>query len=93
MGWEFATETKPVARKDYHCEASDWIDNTTGWDEEEFAEEDRETIRKARAEGCKVLKGTQYVKVTGKFEGEFSTFRARADLNDICQRYDLYPDD
>lgn len=90
MTWDLVTETKPVARKDYHCEASDWIDNTIGWDERDFDEEDRETIRKARAEGCKILKGTQYVKLSGKWEGEFSTFRARADLNAICHKYELY---
>lgn len=92
MTWEVSTLTTPVARKDYHCQASDWIDNTLGWNEEEYEEADRPAIRKALAEGKKILKGTQYVKVTGKWEGEFDTFRARKDLNDICHKYELYPE-
>lgn len=88
--WDFCTVQYPVARKEYHCQASEWIDNTIGWDECEYDEEDRPVIRKAREEGCKILKGTEYVKVSGKWEGDFYTFHARKDLNAICHKYELY---
>ncbi len=88
--WDFYQVSNPIARKDYECGATYWIDSTLGWDEKEYDEEDRPTIRKAIAEGKKILKGTQYVKVTGKWEGEFDTYRARKDLDDICRKYDLY---
>ena len=92
MGWTMETITNPIAKKDYHCEASDWIDNTIGWDAEEFDDKDRTVIKKAREEDCRILKGTKYLKVSGKWEGEFETFRARQDLHSICLKHDLYPD-
>lgn len=92
MSWEIATVTNPIARKDYHCKASDWIDDTIGWDAEEYDEEDRVILRNAIQENCKILKGTKYINVSGKWEGEFETFRARQDLDAICIKYGLYPD-
>jgi len=92
MSWEMMTVTHPVAQKDYHCEASDWIDKTKGWDEREYEEDDLPVIRKALSEGKKILKGTRYIKITGKWDGEFETFRAREDLDDICNKYGLYPE-
>ena len=89
--WEIETVTTPVARKDYHCEASDWICNAS-YPDEDYDPEDLETINKARNESWKILKGQKYLKVSGKFEGEFCTFRARIDLEEVCKKYDLYPD-
>jgi len=92
MSWEVSTETHPVARKDYHCQASDWIDNTLGWGEEDYDEDDRAVIKKALSEGCRIISGTKYLKVSGRYDGEFTTFRAREDLHAICEKYDLYED-
>jgi len=89
MGWEMETRTDPVARKDYHCQASDWICES-GRDESEYEVKDWATIKKAKSEDWKILKGTKYVKVSGKYDGDFATFRAREDLEDICQRYEIY---
>lgn len=89
--WEIENTTYPVARKEYHCQAWDWIDNA-GYDEGDYEPEDWETIEKARTEGFKILPGTKYVCTHGKWEGEFTTFRARNDLHHICLDYDLYPD-
>ena len=88
--WKVCEVTNPVASREYQCEASEWIDNTIGWDESEFEPKDVETISKARADGFKILKGTKYIKVSGIFEGEPAVFRARIDIDDICNRYELY---
>ncbi len=90
MSWKFAKVLTPIARKQYHCDASEWIANTIGWDEDEYDDADISIIRKAGHEHCKILKGTRYLKVSGIWEGEFTTFRAREDLNAICLKYDLY---
>ena len=87
--WEVETCTNPVAKKDYHCQASDWIDNVSLQDDE-LGEEDLKTIRLAKDENNRILKGTKYVKITGKWEGEWSVFRAREDLDDICTRHEIY---
>ena len=85
--WDFSEETQPIARKDYHCEASDWLGN---FSDDEFDEEELTVIARARHEGFKILKGERYTKTTGKWEGEFSTFRARIDLNNICIKHNAY---
>ena len=38
--WDVETCTNPVAQKDYHCQASDWIDNASLQDYELGEEED-----------------------------------------------------
>ena len=91
MSWSISEITEPTARKDYHCEASDWIDNELGWDKRYYNnDEDYQIVKKARKENCKILKGTKYIQVKGKWDGEFMTFRARKDLNYICHKYDIY---
>lgn len=90
MSWDFCTITYPKARKDYHCQASDCIDYILGWDLSEYEEEDRPTIIQALNQERKILKGTTYIRVTGMWEGEWSTFRARLDLDKICKNYNLY---
>lgn len=89
MSWDFYTLTTPKARKQYTCEAIDWILND-GLDAYEFDEEELAIIEKARSEKWKILKGTKYVKISGKWEGEFCVFRARKDIDEICQDHDIY---
>jgi hypothetical protein len=79
---------RAVARKDYHCQASDWINNMMGG--EDFTPEELVIYKKAKAEKFKILKGTKYLKVDGFWEGEPSVFRARPDMDAICQKYELY---
>ncbi len=91
MGWEMETTSQPVARKDYPCQAAHWIDNA-GYTEGDYEPEDWAVIEKAEAEGWKILKGTQYTKTEGKWEGEFDVYRARLDLDAICNKYEIYQD-
>ena len=89
MHWNFETESHPVATKEYHCQASDWI-IAAGENEGDYDPEDWEIIQKARAEGWKILPGTRYLKISGLFDCDWTTFRAREDLDEICHKYDLY---
>ena len=89
--WEIEEVTYPVARKEYTCQAWDWINNS-GLGENEYDPEDWLIIEKARAENFKILKGTKYVCCRGKYDGEFTTFRARLDLHNICLEHELYED-
>lgn len=85
--WDFSTTTIQRASKDYHCDASDWLQNDCI---EDFTEEEQAIYHKAESEGFKILKGTLYTKTTGKYEGEFGVFRARIDLNNICLGSGVY---
>ena len=89
MSWDMQKVEYPFARKDYHCDAAEWINNSDLGDDE-FTVEDLALIEKARSEGFKVLKGHKYIKVSGKWEGNFEVFRARPELNQICVEYEIY---
>ena len=89
MVWDVCTETEPKARKDYHCQASDWIENS-GLCEGDYDACDWVTIKKAKSENFRILKGEKYICVRGIWNGVASTFRARIDLDSICKKYELY---
>lgn len=88
MYWDVSTVTEPIAKKDYHCQASDWIDNY-GY-KDEFSKDDLDLWEKALSEKCRIKKGTKYVKVVGKFDGDWVTFRARKDLDGLCHKHKIY---
>jgi len=87
--WELVTITEPIARKAYLCEACQCVNHLSKRD---VTAEEWATIQKAREEGCKILPGTSYIKIKGKYDGDFITFRARPEIDDIAQKYDCYED-
>lgn len=91
MCWELERTSTPKARKEYPCEALDAI-NSSGYRKADFAPEDWATIEAARASGGRIAKGDRYLLTEGKWEGEFTNFRARIDLHEICIKYGLYGD-
>lgn len=89
MSWEFCENTQPTANKEYRCDACEWL-LYVGAD---FLDEDELALyEKAKSEKFKILKGTKYDKCEGKYDGEFSVFRARPEINEICLRYEVYQD-
>lgn len=91
MSWECAVTKTQTARMDYYCEAMEWINNC-GLSEEDYSADDWEKIETARSEGSKILKGQKYLNTRGKWDGEWVTFRARPEIDAICQEYDIYQD-
>ena len=87
MGWDCSTKTTHVARKEYNCNASEWFSDA---DLQEWDDEDLEILETIMSENYKILKGTKYIHIRGKWDGEFCTFRARLDSNKLCEMYDLY---
>jgi hypothetical protein len=89
--WDLCIRSWPRARKTYYCNAAEFILNS-GCNEEDFKAYDWEVIQHAEEEGFMILPGEKYVKVRGKWDGEWVTFRARPELDRICHDYDLYED-
>ena len=87
--WEVCESSVRVARKEYDCDAWPWIDNS-GLVDEDYTEEQFLVLAEAKKQGCKILKGDKYLHVKGKFEGDWCTYRARLDLNDLCNELDLF---
>jgi hypothetical protein len=89
MSWDFSVTTTPVARKEYRCQAAEWLEND---DIEEFTQEEQVIYAAAERENFKILIGTKYIKTQGRYEGEFCVFRARIDLDNICRDNEVYQD-
>lgn len=88
MSWDFCTNEIRTARKEYYCDACEWIENQDA--REEFGEEDLAIWEKAKSEKCRIRKGTKYIINKGKYEGDWSVFRARPEIDELCQKYNVY---
>lgn len=89
MGWDMYEVTEQVARKEYYDESADYICDLC---EEDVTPDEWQIICEAREGNWKIKKGVKYRKTKGLFEGEWETFRATIELDDICHKYNLYPD-
>jgi hypothetical protein len=79
----------PVARKDYSCDSWEWLSNA--WPLGDFLSfTEMRKVVKAKRNSYKIKKGDRYFKQTGLYDGEFYTFRAIPDLNEICMKHDIY---
>ena len=88
MSWDVYTGSTPIARKDYRCDASEYVCDRVG--DQLFSFADYRIIVRAKRDGWKIKKGQRYEKCVGKWDGEWSTFRARQDMHELCLKYDLY---
>ena len=86
---EVLSESKPKARKNYDCMASEFILNN-GVDGMGFTRPELRSISKARKNGYKILKGEIYMRQNNKFDGELYTFKAIPAIAEICFKYDLF---
>lgn len=92
MVWDIANTTIQVAKKEYRCEAFEWINNSD-LGEDDFDSSDWIKIQQDAADGGKILPGMRYIKTKGKWEGDWSVFRARYELYEICHKYHIYHED
>lgn len=89
----FFEPTQPIARKEHECMASVWISNC--WNRADIATLTFKEIRafkRAEINNFKILKGQQYYRQGGIWDGKLSTFKAIPEIHYICQKYSLYPD-
>jgi len=86
---ELLSESRPVARKEHECMASDFIINS-GWDGDDWTPEEQQDIADARHDNWKIKKGEEYIRQTVKQDGEILTFKAKYALHQICIKYDFY---
>lgn len=84
-------EGTPVARKNYCCDASDWIMNSDVFSDCTFKEKRQIVI--AQRNGWKIKKGDKYTYQVNIWSGDFNVFKAITAMHDICVNYDLYQED
>ncbi len=86
--------TKPKASKDYQCIACLHLrDAWNDADINQLPKDELDAYNLAKEHGFKILKGETYVCQSGFYDGNSYTFRGIPAINDICHKYDLYPQD
>lgn len=88
MSWDPEFYSEQIARKNYNCNACDWAREQVH--EGIYSISDFRMIVLARRDNWEIKKGMRYIKVRGKWDGEWCTFRARPEINELCQRLDIY---
>lgn len=91
MSTLLSVETR-TARKVYKCGAFYWFDRSN-YGPQDTEPNDWALVERVRAEGGEIKPGMQYMRQVSVEGGEFSTFRCRLDMHDLCVKYDLYPED
>lgn len=86
------SEQTPIAKKDYECMASLFLDGVGRPDFFDCISDYRAYI-KARNNGFKVRKGEKYIRQFCRDSGgDTYTFIAIPEIHEICLKYDLYLD-
>jgi hypothetical protein len=85
MEWEFSKKSTPIARKTYECDACAWLDNMGYENFADLSFSDKKLLVKLRKNKL-IMPGEKYLKVTGKFEGEFAVFRAKLTADYLCEK-------
>ncbi|HBO9011719.1 TPA: hypothetical protein L5D31_002139 [Pseudomonas aeruginosa] len=81
-----------TARKHYQCDAYYWFDHA-GFGRQDVDADDWLIVEAVRSDRGKILPGTKYIYQVSVDGGEFWIFRARPEMDAICRKYDLYPED
>jgi hypothetical protein len=82
-------DTTQAVRKHYKCNACDlfcW----SGYGQRDVSADDWLIVQGAEADGWKIKPGTQYRKVVYRDGRDLVTYRARLDMDSLCQRNDLF---
>lgn len=88
MDWQVFTDSEPISRKEYYCDAYRYF--LSNMAERDFNGDDLLIYQAAKADKFKIKKGTKYFKRTGLFDGMWQTFRARIDMHNLCIKHELY---
>lgn len=84
-------ERRPIARKPHMCDAYFWIVEL--YEDGLFEYQDlRKIVRMHRQKGV-IQPGQRYIYQVQISEGEFCIFKADIEMDSICRKYKLYPDD
>ena len=87
---ELLSETTQRARKEYGCDASEFLYANCLSDLDGITFTEKKAIANARRNNWKIKPGEEYFKQISKYDGEFCMFRAIPAIDEICRKYDLY---
>jgi hypothetical protein len=88
---EVLSDTKPKARKEYSCDASEWLQSDDWWRSSgQLTFTELRSIVKARDNNWRIKKGDVYAKQINKVDGDLGTFRAIPAIHEICSKHNIY---
>ena len=82
-------DTIQTARKHYPCDACDHFARI-GCGQRDVSADDWLIVQAAEADKWKITPGTRYRKAVYREGGDLVTYRARLDMDAVCQRNDLF---
>lgn len=80
----------PIARKNYHCDACEYVRESVN--EGIFSLSEYRQVVKAKRQGWKIRVGQKYKKEIQINQGDFVVYRAIPEMDELCRKYDLWPD-
>lgn len=83
-------ESKPIARKDYHCDACHFMLETLCDIIGDMKFSEKREVVKAKRNNWKIKKGDLYVRQFNKGGGDTWTYLAIPAISEICFKYDLF---
>jgi len=84
------SETKQVARKTYRCDACEVWRNSS-YSEKDVSPDDWLIVQACEADNWKIVVGQEYLKVVYVDDG-ITTYRARLDMHNLCNRLGFFDD-
>ena len=85
------SESTPVARKNYGCDACNWISEGMPDVLEGLSYSEIRAIVKARNNGWRIMKGQKHLQATiVSCDGDLVSWRAIPAIHDICMEHDIY---
>jgi len=80
---------RPTAKKEYICDACREWDNS-GYGQFDVSHDDWLIVQAAKADRWRILPGQKYIKVKYADDGTIKVYRARPDMDELCQRLELF---
>ena len=84
-------DKEAVARKDHRCDACETY-RRVGYGKNEFSGLDRKTIDDCEKDGFMIKAKTKYRRLVYEDGGDIITFKARLDMDRLCQEFGFYDD-
>ena len=81
-----------TANKYHPCDACYWWDRSN-YGQKDVSPDDWLIVEAAIADKFKITPGTKYLYKTFVYDGSVQNFKGRLDMDKICHKYDLYPED
>lgn len=106
MSWDFYENKKIKARKEYDCQLCEYLSMAdiiiydrinktwsicpTAKEDFELSDDDLKAIQDYINSGFKIVVGEIHNHTTGKYDGEFVSFRSNIAISNICHKLDLF---